>query len=391
MRVSATGTMRRGTDDSWSYDVCSSADMQGNDRARWPHSQRDPSDALTLGRERDLRSSPRLISLRTLLTALLTLASAGCAAKPEPSIPLPLKLVADIPIEHASSRFDYESLDPATGLLFIADLAGSHVLVFDTRANRFVHTIEGVAKVHGVLAVPARGMVYASATRDDQLAVIDATTFAVRARIPAGHYPDGIAWAPNQGKLYVSDEHGNSVAVIDAARGTLLAKIPVGGEVGNTQYNSADGMIYSNVQTRGEMVVIDPATDREVRRIKVPGCESNHGLSVDPTRQLAWVACEDNARLVTLSLVSGTVIDSQSVGAGPDVLAWDPGLKRLYVAAESGPLTVFDVSTDKPLRIGAAKLADNAHVVAVDPATHRVYFPLRNVGGRPVLRVMEPR
>jgi len=32
----------------------------------------------------------------------------------------------------------------------------------------------------------------------------------------------------------------------------------------------------------------------------------------------------------------------------------------------------------------------NAHVVAVDPATHRVYFPLANAGGRPVVRVMQP-
>lgn len=331
------------------------------------------------------------MNTRTLLTALLTLTSATCTAKPQPPIPLPFKLLADIPIEHPSARFDYESLDPTTGRLFIADLAGSRVLVFDTRANRFVRTVEGVAKVHGVLAVPARAMVYASATADDQLAVIDAQSFAVRARIPAGHYPDGIAWAPKQGKLYVSDEHGNTVAVIDAARSVLLAKIPVGGEVGNTQYDSADGMIYSNVQTRGEMVVIDPATDREVRRIKVPGCASNHGLAIDPARQLAWIACEDNARLVTVALARGAVIDSQSVGAGPDVLAWDPGLQRLYVAAESGPLTVFDVSADKPRKIGEAKVADNAHVVAVDPASHRVYLPLRDVAGRPVLRVMEPR
>jgi len=290
------------------------------------------------------------VSLRLAMVAALALTSAGCDAAPGRSIPLPLKLVADVPIEHPSSRFDYESLDPTTGLLFIADLAGSRVLVFDTRANRFVNVIDGIAKVHGVLAVPERGMVYASATGDDQLAAIDAKTFAVRARVASGHYPDGIAWAPKQGKLYVSDEHGNTVAVINAARNTLLAKIPVGGEVGNTQYDNADGMIYSNVQTRGEMVVIDPATDREVRRIKVPGCDSNHGLLIDPTRQLAYVACEDNARLVTVSLASKAMIDSQAVGSGPDVLAFDPGLKRLYVAAESGPLTVFDVSAEKPVR-----------------------------------------
>jgi hypothetical protein len=42
-------------------------------------------------------------------------------------------------------------------------------------------------------------------------------------------------------------------------------------------------------------------------------------------------------------------------------------------------------------RIAQAFLHANAHVVAVDPATHRVYFPLQNVGGKPVMRVMEPQ
>ena len=34
--------------------------------------------------------------------------------------------------------------------------------------------------------------------------------------------------------------------------------------------------------------------------------------------------------------------------------------------------------------------APRAHSVAVDPATHRVYLPLANVGGHPVLRVLVP-
>jgi hypothetical protein len=31
------------------------------------------------------------------------------------------------------------------------------------------------------------------------------------------------------------------------------------------------------------------------------------------------------------------------------------------------------------------------HTVAVDPESHRVYFPLENLRGRAVLRVMTPR
>jgi 6-phosphogluconolactonase (cycloisomerase 2 family) len=73
----------------------------------------------------------------------------------------------------------------------------------------------------------------------------------------------------------------------------------------------------------------------------------------------------------------------------PDVLAWDPALRRLYVAAESGVLSVFwlDGAALKPA--GQIR-APHAQTVSVDPRTHRVYLPLENINGHPVLRIYEP-
>lgn len=79
------------------------------------------------------------------------------------------------------------------------------------------------------------------------------------------------------------------------------------------------------------------------------------------------------------------------MGQDPDVLAFDASLQRLYVASESGTVSVFTTSSAAPRKVGQGHLADAAHTVAVDQTTHRVYFPLQNVSGRPVLRVMEPR
>jgi DNA-binding beta-propeller fold protein YncE len=72
------------------------------------------------------------------------------------------------------------------------------------------------------------------------------------------------------------------------------------------------------------------------------------------------------------------------------VVAFDPGLSRLYVAAESGVVAVFDEKGTSVQKQGQAKLASGAHTVAVDPATHRVFFPLESHGGHPVLRMMAP-
>ena len=67
----------------------------------------------------------------------------------------------------------------------------------------------------------------------------------------------------------------------------------------------------------------------------------------------------------------------------------------LALALRSGvkPDRVVSVFAEKDRRLtktGEAKLEDNAHSVAVDPRTHLVYFPLEDVGGKPVLRIMRP-
>jgi YVTN family beta-propeller protein len=147
---------------------------------------------------------------------------------------LPLTTVATVPLPGAATRFDYESLDPKTQRLFIAHLAASEVVVFDVKRNRVVGTIPDVDHVHGVLAVPELGRVYATATGSNQVVVIDAHTLKIIARVPGGTYPDGMAFDPDDRKLYVSDEHGDTDTVIDTTSNKRIATIPLGGDVGNT-------------------------------------------------------------------------------------------------------------------------------------------------------------
>jgi hypothetical protein len=59
------------------------------------------------------------------------------------------------------------------------------------------------------------------------------------------------------------------------------------------------------------------------------------------------------------------------------------------VSAESGNVTVLQ-KTDHGLRLLGQFHMPHAHTVAVDPRTHLVYFPLENVSGHPLLRIMRP-
>ena len=211
------------------------------------------------------------------------------------------------------------------------------------------------------------------------------------ARARGGVYPDGMAFAPDAHKLYVSDEMGETETVIDVSTSRSISTIPLGGEVGNTQYDPVSRHIFVNVQTRQQLVEIDPATDAIVARIDLPGAQGNHGLLIVPELRLAFIACEDNDRLLVLDMRTMKVSGSFAVGGDPDVLAFDPGSHTVYVAGEAGIVSMFDVAGSHVSKIGDGRVGPNAHVVNVDEATHRSYFPLKSVGGRPVLRVMAPR
>jgi DNA-binding beta-propeller fold protein YncE len=84
-------------------------------------------------------------------------------------------------------------------------------------------------------------------------------------------------------------------------------------------------------------------------------------------------------------------VSSFQVGNGPDVLAYDSGLKYLYVASESGPVSVFRISAAPVTKLGDESVGPNAHVVAVDAETHRVYFPLKNLAGHTALRIFDAK
>jgi YVTN family beta-propeller protein len=324
------------------------------------------------------------------LLAAAGLGGPGVAAAAGPSTALPLALEQDVPLPGDSSRFDYESYDAGRHRMFIAHLGQSEVLVFDTRSRQVVARIGGLRHVHGVLAIPELGRVYASATGTDEVVAIDADSLTQVARVPGGTYPDGMAYAPQSGKLYVSDETGETETVIDVRSNRRIATIPLGGEVGNTQYDPVSRHIFVNVQSRRQLAEIDPATDQVIARIDLPGARGNHGLLIDPDLRLAFIGCDGNDRLLVLDLRSRRVTGVQPVGSEPDVLAYDAALGLIYVASESGTLSMFKLAGQRAEKLAQGALAPDAHVVAVDPETHLAYFPIRNLGGRPVLRIMRP-
>lgn len=328
--------------------------------------------------------------LHTAGIGALALLAAGACLQRSADAP-PLEKVADIPLPGPAVRFDYQSVDTSSGRLYVAHMNAGTLLVFDTRARRVAADLPGFPSVHGVLAVPELGKVYAAATGENRVAVVDARTLRTEARLGPIGYPDGIAFAPGPGRIFVSDEsHAGEELVIDGRTDRVVGRLPLGGEAGNAIYDPGSGRVLVAVQTQNEVVAIDPWADRIVGRYPLQGADHPHGLSINPERRLLFVANEGNGTLLVVDLETMRVLSRHRVGSDPDVLAFDPGLRRLYVAAESGVISVFGEQGQGLVPLGELHIP-HAHTVAVDPSTHLVYLPLQSVNGRPVLSIMAPR
>ncbi len=307
---------------------------------------------------------------------------------------LPLVLVADVDLPGGATRFDYQDIDSANGQLAIAHMGDSEVVIVSLTDGATLGRISGIATVRGIAVGGTPPRIFATAAGSSELVSIDAATRNEIGRVPSGSGPDGVVWDAAHRIVAVSDQRSGSIALIDDDGAGSKVEIPLGDETGNVVYDAARELLWITVVTDGEpdrLVAVDPVTRSISTRIDLPGCEGAHGLRLHPDGESALVACEGNDVLARAGLDGEARVVTAEVGAGPDVLSIDPGLSWIYVAAESGDLTVFDLAQEGLVAISREHPGDVAHSVAVDPATHRVFFPLAHgPNGSPVLRIMRP-
>ena len=324
------------------------------------------------------------------VTLLLGSANTGVAARLLAN-GAPLVRVRDVRLPGRTTRFDYQALDVPGRRLYVAHLGDSTLDVLDLDTLGVKAIVPNISQVHGVAVASELEKVYASATGADELVTIDSSTYRVISRTPTGAFPDGVAFDRDHALVVVSNKNAGTLTVIDASTGKRIRTVALSHEVGNVFYNEADKLVYAATRPPDQLLAVDATGGTITTRIPLTGCEGAHGVSIDSAHHRAFVACERSGTVVTVDLEHQRVTGRNRVGTAPDVLAFDAVLGRLYVASESGTVTTFATRSAPITKVGEQRVAPSAHSVSVDPSTHRVFFPLEDVRGHPVLRVMRPK
>jgi DNA-binding beta-propeller fold protein YncE len=286
-------------------------------------------------------------------------------------------------------RFDYLTMDDEDRWLLSAHLGPGILYVIDVRTNKLVQAISGVPGITGLEYVPGLRKVYTSNWGEEKIAIVDLQSMKVVKRLATAAKPNGSTYAAPFHKVYVVNTLGKAVTVVDVQKDEIAKTVEFKSETGMPQYDSVGRKVYVNLRNTNEIAEIDPATDTVLGIYPVEGCRYNHGMAVDSEHHRAFLLCNGTKTLTVFALDTHKAVAHLPIPTGADVVKFDPGLRRAYVACSSGFISVFQQDDTEHYR----KLEDFAvekivHSLTVDTATHRVYTPEQQENGQPAARMI---
>jgi DNA-binding beta-propeller fold protein YncE len=304
--------------------------------------------------------------------------------------------VADADLPGGSTRFDYQDVDTALGHLVVTHMDDGSVLILDLKDGSVLKELKNIPVARGVVVADDVGLIFVTSTgSSNSLVLIDNKTMTEKTRVTTGNGPDGVGWDPVDKVVGVSDQGDGALSLIPNSGSGTRQQVKLGNETGNAIFDKSRGWFWITVVAAAppdQLVAVDPVAAQVKKTIDMPSaCSRAHGLRIHPDGKSAFVACEVSSTLYRVDLDSSQVAGPEATGGIPDVMNIDTGLGWLYVASESGVLTVFDINKPGVSLVGKDQPGTDSHSVAVDQATHRVFFPLMTgPNGTPVLRIMRP-
>jgi DNA-binding beta-propeller fold protein YncE len=319
-----------------------------------------------------------------------------------------------LPLPGASGlvSLDYFAYDSDSHLLWVPASNTGRVAIIDTHTD-VVTSIDGFRTatvdfkrkrpVMGPSSIAlARGVAYVGNRGDSTICVIDRITLKVDECVPIGpasralsDAPDSLTYVPETQELWVtrgvppmeipSSDH--AITVFDASDPVHLKpkdKIPLGASAEGFAVDPVRHRFYTSLEEQGATVAIDVRRHAIVARWQ-SGCDEPHGLALDATQGILFVAC--NSRVVAVDVEQhGSALGSVDTGTGLDNIDYLPAKRLVYAAAaEAAVLTVARVdNSGKFIRVRTVPTVRGARGVVIDSEGHA--YVMDPYGGR-ILKV----
>src|ERR1700716_3257256 len=222
-----------------------------------------------------------------LMLGALALAFAAIAIPLHP--PTFHRLASALTLKHAAPDWDYVTLDPARGYLFIGR-RGEGVTVYDVNAKKVVRTIEKTEDANAIALVPEFDRGYTT-NGDGTTTAFQLSTLRPIIRIKLGEDADSGTYDPVTKQIAFTMGDSRQIAFVDARTGTLTGKLAMESKKLDGTAPDGEGNLFMALRDRNAVAKIDVAARKVTAEWKTTGCEQPTGLAFDRTNKRIFVGC----------------------------------------------------------------------------------------------------
>ena len=322
--------------------------------------------------------------MRTLAVFFLFAVSLAASKQTSPSLPLS----TTIPLPGVTGKFDHFAIDPPGHRLFAAATGNHSVEVIDLKTGTVAQNITGLGKPHGLAWVDATASLYFADGSLGELRVYKGSPLKLAGTIKLSDDADDMVFDDAHHLLYVGHGGANAatpgkVAVVDTASFTLVENLPVAAHPEALDLDVSGRRIFANIADASEVAVIDGTTNTIAAHWKLTGAADNVPMAYDAGHHKLFVACRTPATLIELDGASGTELSRASTGEGADDLFYDAKLGRVYVISGAGEVDTFDVNGTTIKAVGVTRTSPGAKTALFVPSQSALYVGVPPTGSNP--------
>jgi DNA-binding beta-propeller fold protein YncE len=334
----------------------------------------------------------------TLAVTLIGLAAVVLVYLIYPGTPSESKVMAfegfiELPRKGPLTVFDYLTLTDQ--FLFVTSESSGAMfrIAFDSSDVRAstVSEMPGAGAAHGVALLPDENVAFITRSEANTVDAFDPKSLHQLASIPVADDADAILYIPANKLIYVAHGDPNMATLIDPEKRATVGTIHLPGKPEFPAMDSRSGLLFQNLKDTNAVAAIDVSQRSVVGQWPLAPCEGPSGLAIDSEQRRLFAVCSANAKLVVFDLERRRVITWLGIGGGPDSVAFDPGVHRIYAVGKAGKMTVIQQDgPDNYQVLDEIHTHYGAHTLTVDPVSHRVFVAYASLLAHPRIAVFSP-
>ena len=340
----------------------------------------------------NLRMTAAFATVIVLCLAVVA-ASLICPGTPGRSKFLKFEGYIELPKSGPLNVLDYLTIN--NGILFVTSESSGALFKVDLDVSypslSEVSELPGSGAAHGVALLMDRNIAFITRSEENTVDVFDPTSLRLLTRIPVADDADAILYVPSAQLVYVANGDAKIATLIDPEKRMTVGTVPLPGKPEFPAMDSPSGVLYQNLEDIDSIVAIDLAKREVIGQWSLAPCKGPTGMAIDSEQRRLFAVCSRNARLVVFDLESHRVITSLKIGGGPDSVAFDGTLHRIYSAGKSGQLTVIQQDGPNAYRVlDEIRTHYGAHTLVLDPVSRRLFVGYASLFAHPRIGVFSP-